>query len=301
MNSPILQGPLAAVLTPRTADDGIDLAAFERGVDFVLSGGGAGVVVNGGTGEYAAQTPAERKQVAERGLAASGGRGTYVVGIGAMSLAEAVEYGRHAFRIGATAVLLPAPHFYRYDQADLLEFYREAAAGIDGPVLLYNLASFVTPIETETTLELIDSVDNIVGVKDSSGRLETVERMTAEETAGARILGHDKVIAEGLRRGWMDAAISGPTAVVPELMRGLFDASAAGDSQRFDALAAKLDEFLVWVGAAPYPWPLEWAARYRGFADCPPRLPQSDARRRQAAELAAWLDGWLDGVRNALQ
>lgn len=299
MTAPILEGPLAALLTPRNADGAIDYPALERGADFALSGGAAGVVVNGGTGEYAAQTLDERKQVVERCAGATGGRGSFVVGIGAMSLAEAIELGRHAFRIGATAALLPAPHFYRYEQSDLRVFFRQVAAGMDGPVVLYNLAAFVSPIETGTALELITEVDNIVGVKDSSGRLEMVERMTRERTPGARILGHDGVIAEGLRRGWIDATISGPTAVVPELLRGLFEAT--NDSERFDALAAKLAELLERVGAAPYPWPLEWAARRRGFAECRPRLPLSPARRRQAEDFADWFDGWLGDVRNALQ
>jgi 4-hydroxy-tetrahydrodipicolinate synthase len=68
-------GALAALLTPRKSDGTIDEAGFARNIDFILEHGGTGVVVAGGTGEYAAFSMAERKALFAQAVTANRGRG----------------------------------------------------------------------------------------------------------------------------------------------------------------------------------------------------------------------------------
>ncbi len=287
-----IEGPLAALLTPRMDSGGIDFEALVRNAEYALSRGMRGVVPCGGTGEYFDLPPAQRKQAVERLAAAVQGKGLLIAGIGAGAVGESIELGRHALESGADAVLLPAPYFYRYEGRDLVGFYRQAARAIEGPLLIYNLASFVSPAPADVVLELIETEDNIVGVKDSSGSLKLLAELTRRGgLAAARVLGHDAVLASALRDGSIDAAISGPASVIPEAVAALFE--LAGDPQRFDRAAVLYAEFLERNERFPYPWGLKQIAQRRGFFKA--RLPfaASQERQQELWELQRWFEEWL--------
>jgi 4-hydroxy-tetrahydrodipicolinate synthase len=285
-------GPLAALLTPRKGL-GVDLEAFERLTRFVFDQGVTGVVIAGGTGEYAALEAEEHRQLQERAVAAAAGRGPVIACPGAADFSTAVALAEHALACGCQAVLLPPPHFYSYSQDDLESFFREAARLIQGPVLLYNLSAFTTPISTELTLRLIESVPNIVGVKDSSGNLEILEALTARpELEACRILGHDRVLVEGLRRGCLDAMISGPAGVAPELVVALFESFERDDRERCEALAGLFNELVARFGELPYPWMPLWIAEWRGFFRASFPLPLSPGRVEQVRALKTWFQEW---------
>ncbi len=291
-----IAGPLAALLTPRTDSGGIDFEALERNAAYALSRGVRGVVPCGGTGEYFDLPPEQRKQAVERLAAAAPGKGLLIAGIGAASVDESIDLGRHALQAGADAVLLPAPYFYRYEGRDLDGFYRQAARAIEGPLLIYNLAAFVSPIPAGVVLDLLETEDNIVGVKDSSGSLELLAELTRRgELAAARVLGHDGALAAALRAGAIDAVISGPASVIPEAAAALFE--SAGDPPRFDRAAALYAEFVERNERLPYPWGIKRIAQWRGLFQA--RLPfeASPERRRELREFQLWFEAWLPRIR----
>lgn len=286
---------MAALLTPRRPDGAPNFEAFEASADFVLSRGGTGVIVAGGTGDYAALTVAERKLLLERCKAVAAGRGALICSNGAARIDDSVALAEHAFQTGVDAVLLPPPHFFRYSQEDLEEFYAEAARRIQGPILMYNLASFCTPIQPLTALRCLRAHDNIIGIKDSSGQLDTLRLLQERSDIDAlRIVGHDRVFLEALRTGLLDGVISGPAGVVPEMTVALFDASASGDDGRLRSLEALFNELLERVDALPYPWALIEIAAIRGGA--PAVYPFNPHRHRRAAldALHQWFPTWLE-------
>ena len=292
---PSFHGALAALLTPRRSDGTIDEAGFAGNIDFILQRGVTGLVIAGGTGEYAAFSMDERKAVFAQAVTANRGRGSLIASAGAMRLDESVDLAAHALGLGADAILLPPPHFYRYGQSDLEAFYRAAAERIPGPILLYNLAAFCSPIEPETTVRLIESVPNIIGIKDSSGDLDTLEMLTARgDLSACRILGHDIALAEALRRGLLDAAISGPASVTPEIVVDLFKTSQNGDAPRFEKVADLFDELIPQLGFAPYPAPVKAIARRRGLFDAALPFPPSEKQLERSAKFETWLGHWLE-------
>ena len=253
-----------------------------------------GFVLTGGTGEYPDLSLEQRKALLERAAATLGGRAWLIASCGAMRLDQTAELARHALDLGADAILLPPPHFYRYGQQDLEDFFRAAAARIDGPLLVYNLAGFTSPIDAAVIVKLIETVPNIVGVKDSSGKLDALEMLTARPDLGAcRILGNDLALVEAIERKLLDGVISGPASVIPEPIVALFDAAGAGDAVRFAAAAELFREALSRLERLPYPWALKRIAEARGLF--PARLPfeSGPVRRQDLADFDGWLPGWL--------
>ena len=286
------RGVAAALLTPRSAEGVVDLEAIERNADFALARGASGVVPGGGTGEYFDLSPEQRKAIVERLVPVARGRGLLIAGIGAATIAEAVDLAHHALEAGADAVLLPGPHFYRYGNDELGQYFREAARAIGGPVILYNLAGFLSPIHEDLAAELLQSEAGIVGIKDSSGTLDILRRLTREGLDCARLQGHDARLAESFREGLVDGAISGPAGVMPEMSAALF--RTWGDAPAFARATGFNDEFLDQLQRFPYPWALKWVAERRGLGSPALPFPLSPAQQESKLEFLDWFDAWLD-------
>ncbi len=288
------KGVLSALITPRDAQGATDWPALEKLCRFNLDRGVSGLVVGGGTAEYASLSMADRIRQVEVAVAASAAK-PVLCGCGATRLDESVELANQALAAGAAAILLPPPHFFRYSQEDLEGFYVEASTRIDGPILLYNLAAFVTPLQPATIVRLLRATEKFVGVKDSSGDLHAVEAMTDRpELGAARIVGHDGILVEALRRKLADAAISGLASVVPEAIVAAFDAAETGDDSRLERLGALLDELVERSGAMPYPWVVSRIAAARELSCASYPFPPTVSRGHALDALAEWLPTWLD-------
>lgn len=287
-----LVGFAAALHTPRREDGSIDFAALARNTDWVISQGASGVVPCGGTGEYSDLTLAQRKEIVEHLAWVPKVKAKLVVGVGSGSLRDSVGLARHALDNGADAVLLPPPHFYRYGARDLLPFFRAAARAIGGPTMLYNLAGFVSPLDADVVAELISTEAHVIGIKDSSGGLEILRRLSRAGIPSVRVQGHDAWLAQSLRQGLADAAISGPASVVPEAIRAVFE--TFGDEDAFSAAATHFERFLQQLQRFPYPWVIKWAAQYRGLDPVAFPIPLSDERNQDRQVFMSWFETWLE-------
>ncbi len=282
---------MAALLTPRGEDGVVDFEALERNAEFVLARGGCGVVPCGGTGEYFDLSLSERQQIVELLVPVVKPKGLLIVGVGAGALRDSVQLARHALNAGADAVLLPAPHFYHYGGGDLRQFFREAARSIGGPTLIYNLAAFVSPINADLAAELLQSEPHLVGIKDSSGKLDILRRLKADGFDGARLQGHDTRLDESLREGIASGAISGPAGVVPETVAAIFD--SFGDEPAFCQAVEHFNQFLRQHERFPYPWAIKWAAQHRGLGQATLPFALSPDQQRSRKQFETWFAGWL--------
>ena len=288
-----LGGVTAALLTPRRPDRSIDLDAFARNIELVLEAGAAGICLNGATGEYHASTLAERQAIVERGAAVIGQRGTLAVAVGAPDLAASAALASHAESSGADVLLLPPPHFFPYSQDDVEQFYRTAAAQTRLPLLIYNLPSFTSPVETATAVRLIESVPNIVGIKDSSGSMDTLLALSQRADLNAwRLVGNDAVIGKALELQACDGSISGIAGVLPRLSISVFESASRGDLVRLRLLLAKVDELISRLIEFPIPWALKLIAQNRGLFPASFLLPLSPARRELASRFQDWFNSW---------
>jgi 4-hydroxy-tetrahydrodipicolinate synthase len=298
---PSLSGLIAAVATPLTSDGTLDIPTFERIVTMLADAGVAGVCLGGATAEYPHTSREERialiGQVARRVP-----EGTpFVVGVGAASPRDVVPLSRASFDAGATAVLLSMPLFFPYAQDDLDAFCRNAAAQAGGPLLLYDLPSFTTPLETSTILTLLEDVPGIVGIKDSSGNRERLKALVARrgDRPWRLIVGDDNVLAEGLAAGW-DGSISGVAGFCPELLVALTRAALERDTARAAELGTWLQELIAQISVFPTPWGIRIGLAARGIDTGPLPLPLSSRRVSQIAAFHAWLPAWLDRLGEAL-
>ena len=284
----LVQGVYAAAATPRQEDGALDETAFRVQLEFLMERGIRGFAVNGATGEYCVTTPAELKRMVSIAAEVTEGRAAFVCGVGSAGLRGCVENGRIAIEGGATGVLLPGPHFFPYQQEDLEVFCRRFDEEVPLPVLLYNLPQFTSGFLPETTVRLIAECPGIVGIKDSSGSLDTLRALSAPGVEACRIVGNDSALVQALGEQVCDAVISGVACVLPELLLAVWD--------RGDEACRLLGEFIQAVSPFPVPWALKWIGESRGIAAARFAQPLSAARERQGRELQGWFEGWRQGA-----
>ncbi|MFB3776923.1 MAG: dihydrodipicolinate synthase family protein [Bryobacteraceae bacterium] len=293
----LIEGVHAALVTPRRPDScQVDLGAALDLVDFVSRGGVKGIVLSGSTGEFPHFGIDDRVHLARFAVRRS--PVPVMVNVSHSTLDGALALARGAASSGAAALLLMPPYFFRYSQDDILGFYRRFAkeAGVQTPVLLYNVPAFTSAIECRTAMTLL-ATELFAGIKDSSGKLDDFRRMMAlkKQAPFTLLIGQDRIFAQSRAEG-ADGVVSGVAGVIPELLLGLDDAIGTGAEDRKNRLEERLHEFVDWIERFPFPQALKEALAARGLKPGPPAAPAGEQAQRLADQFREWFKGWLPGV-----
>lgn len=178
MKEPIFTGSAVAIVTPFKSG-GVDLDALGSLLDFQLENGTDAIVVCGTTGEASTMTYEERAETISFCVRHVGGRVPVIAGSGSNSTENAVTLSREAERRGADGLLVVTPYYNKASQAGLIRHYRQIAASVSLPVILYNVPSRTGVSIAPETYAALAEVPNIVGVKEASGNLGNVQRTRA--------------------------------------------------------------------------------------------------------------------------
>jgi 4-hydroxy-tetrahydrodipicolinate synthase len=216
-------GLSAAMSTPFRPDGAIDLARFARHARWCLENGCASVTAFGTTGEGASIDSSGREQVL--GALASAGieGGDVVVCVAAASVDEALAQARMAADFGSRNLLLPPPFYFKgvSDDGLFLWFSQvlEKLGAAAGGVILYNIPAVT---QVALSVELIARLKRafpgiITGVKDYSADWAYTQKLLAAHKDLAILIGDERYLAEGVRRGG-EGAISGLANVCPQVL-----------------------------------------------------------------------------------
>ncbi len=242
----MLQGVLAAVLTPMREDLSVDRAAYAAHCRRLLDEGAHGLGIFGTTGEANSLSVAERVSAWE-GLVEDGIPPEVLLpGTGACALPDAVELARAALAVGAPGVLALPPFYYKGVSDDgLFRFFAELIERVGDDRLklfLYHIPPMAqvgfTPELIGRLLEAYPGV--VAGTKDSAGDAERIERPCRDFPDLTVFAGSERFLLDTLRWGG-DGCISATCNVTAAQSRRVYDLWAAGD-ERADAEQASLTE-----------------------------------------------------------
>ena len=142
---------LTAMVTPFTADGGVDLDAAARLATNLIDSGCDGLVVSGTTGESPTTSDDEKLALLRAVLEAVGDRARVIAGAGTYDTAHSVRLARACEAEGAHGLLVVTPYYSRPSQAGLLAHFTAVADAVAVPVLLYDIPPrSVVPIEFDT-------------------------------------------------------------------------------------------------------------------------------------------------------
>lgn len=288
---------VAAVTPHRKEGHQADLGATLDLIDYLCDAGVKGIALLGSTGEFLHLAPDDRLHLVQ--FAAKRSRVPLIAGVGHSTLDGALAVAERAAEAGAAALLLMPPYFFRYDQADIREFYLQFAAriGASVPLYLYNIPFFTSPMSCDAACELLRT-GRFAGIKDSSGQFEYYLQLKAlrESQAFTLLIGNDVIFTQARSDG-ADGVVSGVACAVPELMLGLDSAIRLGLAEKVARLEAHLQEFIRWLDRFPAPVGVKEATAARGLKVGPPAVPLPPQKQRELDEFREWLRGWLPQVR----
>jgi 4-hydroxy-2-oxoglutarate aldolase len=235
-----------------------------------------GYVVCGSTGETPLLGTDERLELMSWVREASAERKVLIAGVGAESVVETVRVANRAADLGYHAALVLTPFYYRvqmYRPETQLLFFRAVADQSKIPVLLYNIPQVTGYTLPPESVAALAEHPNIIGMKDSSGDLENLEKTLKAVKPGFQILsGSGANFGDALRLGATGAILAIANAI-PYACVTVWEAyrtrehDAAKDWQERLIPAAR-------AVATQHGIPgLKYAMDLNGYYGGPPRLP----------------------------
>jgi 4-hydroxy-tetrahydrodipicolinate synthase len=264
---------MVAIVTPMTADGGLDWPAWDRLLDFHVREGTDGIVVAGTTGESPALAIEEIEELTGRAVARCRGRLKVIVGSGTHSTAGTVARTRVLSRLGVDAVMLVTPYYNKPPQEGLYRHFMAASDAAAVPVILYNVPSRTAVDLLPSTLARLARNPQIVAVKDATGSLSRAREVLSACPPGFTLLSGDDATAVDLMSLGARGVISVSANVAPRRMREACEAAVSGDLTKARAIDASLQPLHRDLFVEASPIPVKWAVARMGLIGNAIRLP----------------------------
>ena len=276
MNTDFIKGVVVPILTPVDAEERIDEARLRDQVDYVIDGGVSGILAFGSNGEFYMVEEDEM----ERGLKImadqAAGRVPVYFGIGAISTKKCCRLARMAAANGADGVSVLQPMFLKPTREELFRHFKAIADSVPHtPMLLYNNPGRVGYTLTADLIDdLAHQVDNIVGMKDTSGDITlTSEFIRRTRDVDFKVFGgKDTLLYASLCHGAVGGVCTAAN-FMPELITDVYNKFAAGDLKGSLEAQFKLNPVRLSMDAASFPVAAKDMANLRGRDVGEPYLP----------------------------
>lgn len=265
-------GCYTALITPFKGE-AVDAGQFEKLVEWQIEQGIHGLVPCGTTGESPTLTPAEHGDVIARAVKVAKGRVKVMAGTGSNSTAEAIEYTKHAEKVGADAALVVSPYYNKPTQEGLYQHFKAVAGATSLPIFIYNIPGRSVVNMTDATIARLTEIKNIAGVKDATGDLARVA--TLKHLVGERLVqfsGEDMTMV-GFNAMGGRGVISVVSNLVPKLAADVQNLSLAGKHDEARIAHAPLVPLIQSMFVETNPMPVKYASALIKKSDGTMRLP----------------------------
>lgn len=295
-----LEGVILPVTTPFDAATGeVAPISFRENLRAWLDEGVSGFVVAGSTGEAPLLDESEILQLAEWARDIVPPERFLIAGTGAESTRSAVRMARAVAEVGADAVLVRPPAYYRkaMNPETVRRHFEALADSVPIPVILYNIPQFVPVDITAGLLAELGAHTNIIGIKDSSGDLKNLGALLDAAPPGCDVLvgAGNKLYAAlemGAAGGIVAVGCIAPVQAVTVYERfRADDLRTAGAAQ--SVISQPHEKIVRDVGVAGVKYALDLLG-YSGGDPRPPLQPLNDSARskvRQELSRAGLLAG----------
>ena len=280
----MFSGTLVALITP-FSDGQVDFETLTELIEFHLESGTDGLVPVGTTGESPTLTYEEHKQVIKRVVEVADGKIPVIAGTGSNSTAEAIELTAYAKKIGVDASLQVAPYYNKPTQEGFYEHFKAIAEEVDLPAVLYNIpgrcgGSGLTP----ETIARLAELENIVAVKESTGRLDQASEIAM--LCDLTILSGDDSLTLPLASVGGKGVISVVANIVPADVKAMTDLILEGDfvqARKWHRKLFALSKNMLTLATNPIP--IKAAMAMLNMASDEMRLPMTNLNEQQEAVL----------------
>lgn len=279
-----------AMVTPFHPDGSVDYDAAANLAKHLVDQGIDHLVLSGTTGESPTTHLDEKEQLIKVVRRAVGEDLYITAGAGSNDTEHSVRMARSAEAAGADAILVVSPYYSRPSQEGLYQHFAKVAGQTDLPVMLYDIPGRTGVAIGDELLMRLAEIDNIVAVKDATGKVEVGARRI-DETGLAFYSGDD-----GLNYSWLTHGAVGVISVVAHVAgasyRKMVQLVENGDYQGALQLSLKLEPLVkaLMGGGQGAVMAKHALAEQKIIPTATLRLPLAPASEEEIAQLRAALE-----------
>ena len=276
MNTEFIKGVIVPIITTIDEDEKIDEAKMRAQVDYVIDGGLQGILAFGSNGEFYQLEEDEMERGFQIIVDQAAGRVPVYFGIGAINTKKCVRLAKMAVKNGAKGVSILQPMFLKPNFNELFLHFKTIAEAVpETPVLLYNNPGRVGyTLGADLVEKLAHEVDNIVGMKDTSGDItQTEEFIRRNRDVGFKVFGgKDTLLYASLCIGAVGGVCTAGN-FMPELIVDIYNKYVVGDIKGALEAQYKLNPVRLAMDVASFPVAAKDMAAMRGRDVGSPYLP----------------------------
>lgn len=279
-----------ALVTPFLEDGSINWEELKKLLEFQIEQGADSIIVCGTTGESATLSLEEKKQLIKYTISIVHKRIPVVAGTGGNDTKSVIELSKYSKDVGADGLLIVTPYYNKTTQKGLIAHYSKIASEVSLPIILYNVPSRTgLNIEPETCLEL-SKISNIVGIKEASGNLSQVAKISNLCQDNLWIYsGNDDQTLPILSLGGI-GVISVLSNLVPKLVHNMVFDYISGNYTLAKDTQIKIIPLVNSLFSEVNPIPVKCALNLMGYSVGGPRLPLVKMTLEGQAKLKAEME-----------
>lgn len=284
----VFRGVATAIITPFSGRE-VDFGAMREMTERQIKAGVSAIVVCGTTGEAPTLKHDEHIGCVRRMVEIVDGRIPVIAGTGSNDTDHAVTQSKMAEDVGADALLLVTPYYNRATPTGLIRNFTAIADAVSIPTILYNVPGRTCVDIPMNVYRALSDHENIVGVKEASGRLSAAVDIINE--LGDKYLiytGCDQLIAETLAVGG-EGVISVISNVAPAETRLICDRHFSGDESGAATIQKHLAGLIDAMFCEVNPIPVKAACAMMGLCRPDIRLPLCEPTPENEARIRSEL------------
>ena len=246
-----LSGCGAAMITPFKANMEIDWERLASMINYVIDGGTDYIVALGTTAETPTLSKQEKRDIIRFFKQQIAGRVPLVIGAGGNNTLALTKELQEMELDGVEAILSVTPYYNKPSQEGLYRHFEAVAKASPVPVILYNVPGRTgVNMSADTTCRLARDFDNIIAVKEASGKIDQIEQIIKNCPKDFLVLsGDDGMTVDVMRKGG-DGVISVAVNAFPKRFshvvylakQGLFDRAEEAYAPLHEAVCALFEQ-----------------------------------------------------------
>ena len=275
----VFKGSAVALITP-FKNGFIDYKSFDKLIDYQLNAGTDAIVILGTTGEPATICDKDREEIIKFAVNKINKKAMVIVGTGANSTRKAIENSIKAEELGADALLVVTPYYNKCTQKGLIEHYKAISSATSLPIIAYNVPGRTGVNILPETAEKLSQIDNICGIKEASGNINQIVKLSSVLKDKMAIYSGD----DGLNYVFMTlgalGCISVTANVAPKKVKQVIDYSLSKDFASSERVQDELQKLNNDLFLEVNPIPVKYACMRLGLCFYEIRLPLTELEEK---------------------
>ncbi|MBZ7953292.1 dihydrodipicolinate synthase family protein [Campylobacter sp. W0018] len=260
----ILKRTLPALLTPYSNDGMINEKEFIRYCEFGINKGLDGLFCNGSAGDSQALSVKDQIKLMKLSKEAAKGKVPIITGITSNVYQDTIILADEAYKLGLDALLLAMPYYYKFDEETLFEYIKDLVSKVKLPLYIYNIPLFA-PALSLSFIEKISKLNNIAGLKDSSGDALLLNHILDMVPQNFDVfVGREEIYTEALFLG-AKGSMTSIGGIFPELMSEIYKTMSEKKYERALLIQKSLLKVIRFGMSISFPMGFALLLKARGF------------------------------------